>query len=1175
MSLNSFRSSLAPNSKRVSSNRSNDNTNNSKRKKQKIATTTNQKTLGVAWGSNSRKPPSSDFGSYMIEKNRKLHNQFNADASTSLFNDSTSAKPIFAGVSIFVDGFTVPSSQELRSYMIKYGGRFENYFSRHRVTHIICSNLPDSKIKNLRSFSAGLPVVKPTWILDSVASNKLLTWMPYQLEQLSSNKQPKLSTFFSSRSSKNLEDTFINSLCQVEPDVEDSLASVGKLEDTFTNTLCQVELDIEDSLASVGKSNDTFTNIPCQVEPDIEDSLASVGKSEDRHSPKVGEALDSRRETSIEADDTVLENTDAIVMEEHLARVGVKCDDEDLAGGSNGAANDEKNVQGELEPNCQEPSTSVRSFCADDQNVNGFPSSASIRPSKQCHSTLTDPNFVENYFKNSRLHFIGTWRNRYRKRFPISSSGFNNEISNINASSISGNSVVIHVDMDCFFVAVVIRNHPDLLDKPVAVCHSDNSKGTSEISSANYPARSYGIKAGMFVRHARALCPHLVIFPYNFEAYEEVADQFYSILHQHCNKVQAVSCDEAYLDVTHSNVEDPELLASSIRKEIYETTGCTASVGIAGNMLMARIATRTAKPNGQYHITPERVEDHLRQLPINALPGVGHVLQEKLKKQNVQTCAQLMMISKVSLQKDYGMKTGEMLWNYSRGIDNRLVGDFQECKSIGADVNWGVRFKDMKDCENFLTNLCKEVSLRLQSSGMQGRTFSLKIKKRKKDADEPVKFMGCGDCENLSRSETIPVATDNVEVLQRIAKQLFGNFYIDVKQIRGIGLHVSRLESSETSKQGAEKYNLKSWFTPGPASMDKRKHPTGLDKKNADGPSVHECGNLPGSSVPMENNIQDNQARADVTLTTPPLDFLDMEVMKNLPPELFSEFNKVYGGKLADYITKGKGISENSSALRNSLAAIKKKEELLDVEPILQKKPLSEIEAMQHEAEGGEVVPDSVSEPSFNVTHKSSFEKEDLLPASLSQLDGSVLQELPEDLKADIVLQLPAHRKQEICSNVAVVPPSENYQVSTGVNDSENLGSKHALNECLWAGNPPKWVEEFKISSCLILKKLAEVYYKSGLTSTLSSVLHQIISEFHQLNLVHHISDDSVNITCELLKQYIKVKIGKDIEEIYICFRLLKRFAAASEFFLQVYNSVFPYLQEAVDDNYGGSLFIT
>ncbi|WVZ19241.1 hypothetical protein V8G54_006563 [Vigna mungo] len=154
-------------------------------------------------------------------------------------------------------------------------------------------------------------------------------------------------------------------------------------------------------------------------------------------------------------------------------------------------------------------------------------------------------------------------------------------------------------DWDKLEDKVVIRNHPELLDQPVAVSHSNNSNGTAEISYANYPACSHGIRAGMFVRNAKALCPQLVIFPYNFEANEEVADQFYRIFHQHFNKVQAVSCDEAFLDVTDLEVEDTKLLASSIREEMYKTTGCITSAGIAGNMLMVRIATRTAKPNGQ------------------------------------------------------------------------------------------------------------------------------------------------------------------------------------------------------------------------------------------------------------------------------------------------------------------------------------------------------------------------------------------------------------------------------------------------------------------------------------------------------------------------------------------------------------------------------------------------
>ncbi|KAK7253198.1 hypothetical protein RIF29_37721 [Crotalaria pallida] len=1081
--------SISASSSSSSSYNNNNNNNNNKNKKQKKKNL-KQKTLGVAWGSNSfssRKSPFPHFASYMSHKNQKLHNQFHTEAAAT---SSCSFSPIFSGVSIFVDGFTVPSSQELRSFMLKYGGRFHNYFDRHRVTHIISTHLPPSTSKLA---IRGLPLVKPTWILDSVASNTLLSWVPYQLHHLAPNNQPKLSSFFAFKTHKMPH---------------------------------HAPLAIQHSSP---QSNDNNT----------------------------------------------------IAMQEPTS-VRVQSDEREIPEGSSAATEVEINVQAQLEPNHQQPSMlSVTTPCSESShahNVNHLSSSDAARPSNHFHSTLSDPNFVENYFKSSRLHFIGTWRNRYRKRFPISSAGFNNENYDINASDISGKSVIIHVDMDCFFVSVVIRNRPELLDKPIAVCHSNNSKGTSEISSANYPARGYGIRAGMFVRDAKALCPHLVIFPYNFEAYEEVADQFYSILHRCCNKVQAVSCDEAFLDVTDAKVEDPELFADSIRKEIYETTGCTASAGIAGNMLMARIATRTAKPNGQYHITPEKVEDRLSKLPINALPGIGYVLQEKLKKQNVHTCGQLQMISKASLQKDYGVKTGEMLWNYSRGIDNRMVGVIQESKSIGADVNWGVRFNDMKDCDHFLNNLCKEVSLRLQGCGVQGRTFTLKIKKRRKDADEPAKFMGCGDCENLSHSVTIPLATDNVEVLQRIVKQLFGYFYIDVKDIRGIGLQVSRLESVDMSKQ--EKCTLKSWLTSGSASMGKQKYPMGYEQ-NMDGTSSHGCRYMQGSSALKDNDILNDQANSDAILTPPALCHLDVEVIKNLPPEVFSELNEIYGGKLVDFVAKGKGTNESARSLRNPFleqeAAIKIKTEKFCSEPIPQNKLLAEQKAMKYGGDGVEALSGSGDGSySTKVTHISSFEKDDLLPSSLSQVDASVLKQLPEDLKAVILEQLPAHRRQEFFSNAAVAPLFETHQELLVIKTSENHpgSSGHVLGDSLWAGNPPHWVEKFKVSTCLTLKKLAEIYYKSGSTGALSSVLLRSISEFHELDLAQQVSEENVNIMCELLKQYTKVKIERDIEEIYICFRLLRRFAAKSQFFLQVYSNVFPYLQAAVDDNYGGSLSI-
>ncbi|XP_040373152.1 DNA repair protein REV1 isoform X5 [Rosa chinensis] len=116
----------------------------------------------------------------------------------------------------------------------------------------------------------------------------------------------------------------------------------------------------------------------------------------------------------------------------------------------------------------------------------------------------------------------------------------------------------------------------------------------------------FGVMAAMFVRDAKALCPHLVILPYDFAAYEEVANQFYDILHKHCRKVQAVSCDEAFLDVTFLEGVDMDMLASIIIQEIFETTGCIASAGIARNMLMPCLTTRTAKPDGRCNIPPKR-----------------------------------------------------------------------------------------------------------------------------------------------------------------------------------------------------------------------------------------------------------------------------------------------------------------------------------------------------------------------------------------------------------------------------------------------------------------------------------------------------------------------------------------------------------------------------------------
>ncbi|KAL5857814.1 hypothetical protein ACOSQ3_005272 [Xanthoceras sorbifolium] len=1111
----SFDSSRSANSGQKSkrsfnSNNSNNNSNINSNKidKSNKKKKSNQKTLGMAWGSNSlsssrssfRKSPFSDFGSYMVEKNRKLQNQFDAEASSSSHSAAvTSGRPIFHAVSIFVDGFTVPSSQELRGYMLKNGGRFENYFSRHRVTHIICSNLPDSKIKNLRSFSAGLPVVKPAWVLDSVAANKLLSWVPYQLDQLANN-QPKLSDFFSLRSSLISKDTSIPAICQTMPEIEDPSLNFGK---------------------SINADSSELDESVRQIRGEIQDLV------EDNNNKKL------------------------------IEQPGKSCE-VNMAEPSSSDSENESSVKNELQSYPPELSASVSSYCFGAKISKGSRSSVVVGPSKRPHSTLGDPNFVENYFKSSRLHFIGTWRNRYRKRFPSYSGG---KSSSLRISSDAQRTVIIHVDLDCFFVSVIIRSHPKLQDKPVAVCHSDNPKGTAEISSANYPARAYGVRAGMFVRDAKALCPHLVIFPYNFEAYEEVADQLYNILHKHCKKVQAVSCDEAFLDVTDLEGEDPQLLASKIRREIFETTGCTASAGIAGNMLMARLATRSAKPDGQCFIPPEEVDEYLHQLPIKALPGIGQVLEEKLKNQNIWTCGQLRMVSKESLQKDYGMKTGEMLWNYSRGVDNRLVGMIQESKSIGAEVNWGVRFRDLQDTQHFLLNLCKEVSLRLQGCGVQGRTFTLKIKKRRKDADEPAKYMGCGDCDNLSHSMTVPVATDDVEVLRRITMQLFGSFHL-----------------------GAERNTLKSWLASASAGTEEQCNISSMSKVKADIDSVGQTSRSPDHlsinaiehSVHMDHNLSNSHECLNQVMALPPLCHLDLGVLENLPPELFSELNEVYDGKLTDFIAKKRGVAENtSSSLCNSLLEhedAKNKGEgslVSDVVP-LSRVP-EELKVEQHTIE--EMKPEDVSRAEFYTEAIPTFglNKTDLMPSSLSQIDISVLQQLPDELRAGILELLPAHRR--FYSNGASVT-TENLHESVDIKTRENLTTSIDVgNNNLWVGNPPLWVDKFKASNFSLLKILAEMYYKAGSTGNLSQILQQTVSApTNPQDTSSDGWDEAIDNLSELLKQYINLKIEADIEEIYVCFRLLRRIMLKSEVFVQVYNIVLPYLQTSVGLNYGGSI---
>lgn len=189
---------------------------------------------------------------------------------------------------------------------------------------------------------------------------------------------------------------------------------------------------------------------------------------------------------------------------------------------------------------------------------------------------------------------------------------------------------------------------------------------------------------------------------------------------------------------------------------------------------------------------------------------------------------------------------------------------------------------------------------------------------------------------------------------------------------------------------------------------------------------------------------------------------------------------------------------------------------------------------------------DGIQEVSvFGEDSTSVLEKSDLMPSSLSQVDISVLQQLPREMWVDILEQLPAHREPEHSPSGALDPLIANPQESLLYEHAESYSKSidSVSRDNLWIGNPPHWVDKFKVSNCFLLNNLAEMYYRSGSTGCLSSILQCTISKFPlALDASSGGWEETISSLCELLKQYIKKKIESDIEEIYVCFRLLRRY---------------------------------
>jgi DNA polymerase-4 len=343
-----------------------------------------------------------------------------------------------------------------------------------------------------------------------------------------------------------------------------------------------------------------------------------------------------------------------------------------------------------------------------------------------------------------------------------------------------GSRLILHVDMNAFFASVEQRSNPCLRGRPLVVCGDPARRGI--VLTASYEARPYGVKTGMLVREARALCPNLEVVAGDWDKYMESSREIFTQLTVFSPHVEMTSCDEAYVDVTDSGWAGAESLAHAVQSRLAETPGLPCSVGVAPNKLLAKLASEMKKPRGVTVVRPETVADLMARTPVEALCGIGGRMKRHLNALGIETCGQLGAAPFETLYTRFGV-TGHWLKRMGQGLDDspvqRLDAD-QAAKSMGHATTFPADISDPELVKGYLLHLCEKVGARLRKAGRAGREVSFTLR----DA----RFF------TVSRRLTLgePVAED--EAVYGAALRIFTSFLPLRRAVRLVGVTVSGLE---------------------------------------------------------------------------------------------------------------------------------------------------------------------------------------------------------------------------------------------------------------------------------------------------------------------------------------------------------------------------------------------
>ncbi|MEG3222376.1 DNA polymerase IV [Vibrio gigantis] len=275
---------------------------------------------------------------------------------------------------------------------------------------------------------------------------------------------------------------------------------------------------------------------------------------------------------------------------------------------------------------------------------------------------------------------------------------------------------IIHVDMDCFYAAVEMRDNPAYRNRPLAVGGHEKQRGV--LSTCNYEARKFGIRSAMPTGKALQLCPNLLVVPGRMSVYVEISKKIREIFSRYTSVIEPLSLDEAFLDVTDSKQchGSATLIAESIRRDIWNELNLTASAGIAPIKFLAKVASDLNKPNGQFVIPPQDVQSVIDELPLEKIPGVGKVSIEKLHQAGFFTCKDIKESDYRDLLLKFG-RQGASLWKRSHGIDDREVIIERERKSVGVERTFTQNISTYEECWQVIEDkLFPELETRLEKA---------------------------------------------------------------------------------------------------------------------------------------------------------------------------------------------------------------------------------------------------------------------------------------------------------------------------------------------------------------------------------------------------------------------------------------------------------------------------